>query len=78
VPRIDIHSSITRLDELRGFETARVDWSRVEVRLIVADYFTMLEQELLGNGNRVAELHALALNRPAYYHRKVSARSLRG
>jgi hypothetical protein len=27
---------------------ARVDWSEQEVRLVVADYFSMLEEELLG------------------------------
>jgi hypothetical protein len=42
---------------------ARVDWSQEEVRLIVADYFTMLEQELLGKAyNKTEHRKALSLN----------------
>jgi hypothetical protein len=39
---------------------ARVDWSEQEVRLLVADYFAMLEKELLGRSlNKTEHRNAL-------------------
>ena len=50
----------------RRGETAQKDWTEQEVRLIVADYFDMLEAELLGKPFKKSE------------HRKALAPKLRG